>query len=255
MRWRWLLLPLLSAPAALQIACSATNGDSIPSEVRDAEALDANTVDPTERDSSSTNEDEDTGTPNPPKDGGGKDAPADAPIDAPLTSTAVRINEVYVERTGAGAKAEYLELRGPAGVDLGDLAIRIFDATGTATASSPYPIATAGQKMPASGVWSVGGFLANVDTIISIPQGWDLSTKGAIELVRGPSNTVIDTVGWTTDADAGASAPKGEGKAYVLPSTGTKSFGRAVNAADTNDNKTDFCTMAQTAKAANAACE
>ena len=64
MRWRWLLLPTLLVPAALEVACSASNGASIGGELRDAEALDASTPDPTDRDSSSPT-DEDADTPDP----------------------------------------------------------------------------------------------------------------------------------------------------------------------------------------------
>lgn len=262
MRWRWLFLPTLLVPAALAIACSASNGDAIPSEVRDAEALDAGAIDPTDRDSSSTTEG-DSGNTNPPKDGGSKDATnGDTGTDAGQTSESVRINEIFVERSGSGAKVEYIEIRGPAGVAIDDLSIRVLDSTGTPTAANPYAVATAGQKMPASGLWVIGGFLASTDTVISIPNGWDLDTKGSVQLLRGASKTLIDVVGWTDDADAGAipqptSDPKTvvEGKPFVLPATGTKSFGRAATGADTNDNAKDFCNMNQSAKATNGACQ
>lgn len=263
MTWRWLFIPMLALPAALAAACSASNGEAIPSEVRDADALDGNTFDPTDRDSSST--EEDSGTTNPPKDAGTKDVQTkDTGVDAPVaTSAEVRINEVYVDRAGGGAKVEYVELRGPAGVAIDDLFIRVIDGAGKPSATTPYPVASTGQKMPASGIWLLGGALVSPvpDTVMSIPQGWDIDDKGAIQLVRGAASDVVDVVGWTTDADGGAvpqptNAPKTvvEGKPFVLPTTGTQSFGRAASGADTNDNAKDFCKMNQSARVANGAC-
>ena len=146
---------------------------------------------------------------------------------------------------------------------LDDLFVRVIDSSGKPTNATPYAVASAGQTMPASGVWLLGGALVTPvpDTVMSIPQGWDIDNKGAIQLLRGAASDVVDVVGWTTDADGGAvpqpaSAPKTvvEGKPFILPASGTQSFGRAPNGADTNDNAKDFCRMNQTPRVANGAC-
>lgn len=253
MRWRWLLLPMLLVPAALEVACSGGNGDSIPSEVRDAEALDATTPDPTDRDSSTT-PGQDGSTTNPPKDGGPKDAPGDVAPDVTLTSADVRINEIYVSQSG-GDQAEFVELRGAVGAPLDDLFLRSIDDKGLTTGE--WPVAAAGTKIGATGTWTLGGGTASgrIDNTVPAFAGWGLdNVKGAVLLLRGAGKQTIDAVSWNTDADGGT--VMGEGKPYVLPTTGANSFGRKPPSfGDTNDNLADFCAMAQTSGATNTACK
>lgn len=254
---RGLLVLTTGIPGLFFAACSASNGDAIPSEVRDAEALDVgSSVVPTKDGSSSTSEDGGT-----PKDASTKDAPSDAE-DAATSSTIVRINEVYVDRGSGGSQSEYVELRGPEGTPVDDLFLRLVDGNGTATAQA-FTVGSKGDTIGATGTWVIGGALVpgRVDRIVTNPQGWGIDTKGAVQLLRGANRDVIDVVGWTTDPDGGfvpqpvlPPKPTGEGKPYVLPA-GTTSFGRKPNAADTNDNQADFCTMAQTNGATNGACQ
>lgn len=253
MRWRWLFLPMLLVPAAVEVACSASNGELIPSEVRDAEALDATTSNPTPRDSSSSTE-EDASVPKPPNDGGAKDAPSDVAPDAPLTSAAVRINEIYVSQNG-GDQAEFVELRGAVGAPLDDLFLRVIDDKGVTTGE--WPVASAGTKIGATGTWTLGGGTATgrIDKTVPAFDGWGLdNTKGAVLLLRGAAKTTIDAVSWYTDPDGGT--VMGEGKPFVLSTTGGDSFGRELPSfADTNDNLADFCAMTQSAGATNSACK
>ena len=253
MRWRWLLLPSLLLPAALAVACSASNGASIGSEVRDAEALDVSTPDPVRDSSSSTDEDADTPV-NPPKDGGTKDAPADVAPDVALTSAGVRINEIYVSQAG-GDQAEYVELRGAVGAPLDDLFLRSIDDKGLTTGE--WPVAAAGTKIGATGTWTLGGGTASgrIDKTVPAFDDWGLdNAKGAVLLLRGNAKTTIDAVSWNTDPDGGTVS--GEGKPFILSTTGTNSFGRKPPSfGDTNDNLADFCPMNQTAGADNTACK
>src|SRR5688500_1669862 len=95
-------------PIAAHAACSATNGEAIPSQVYDASALDAggNPGDP---------------EPEPGVDGGPgadgsttKDGAADAPSDAKdaaPNNAPVQINEVFVDNDALGDGAEFVELR------------------------------------------------------------------------------------------------------------------------------------------------
>jgi hypothetical protein len=253
MWWRWLFVPMLLVPAALEVACSASNGDSIPSEVRDAEALDASGPSIGDRDSSTTPGD-DSGTTNPPKDGGVKDAPTDTAADAALSSADVRINEIFISQNG-GDQAEFIEIRGAVGTPIDDLFLRSIDDKGVTTGE--WPVAATATKLGATGTWTLGGGLASgrIDNTIPAFDDWGLdNTKGAVLLLRGASKTVIDAVSWNTDADGGT--VMGEGKVFVLSTSGTSSFGRKPPSfGDTNDNLTDFCAMAQSAGATNTACK
>lgn len=254
---RGLFLLATGIPGIFFAACSASNGEPIPSELRDAEALDVGSSVLPGKDGSSPSEDGGTT-----KDASTKDAPSDA-HDAGVTSKSVRINEVYVDRGSGGSQSEFVELRGPEGTPVDDLFLRLVDDNGTATGQA-FTVGSSGEKIGPTGTWVIGGALVpgRVDRIVTNPEGWGIDTKGAVQLLRGPSREVLDVVGWTTDPDGGfvpqpVLPPKstGEGKPYVLPATGTTSFGRTPNAADTDDNQADFCTMAQTNGAANAACQ
>jgi hypothetical protein len=252
MRWRWLLLPTLFVPATLEIACSASNGASIGSEIRDAEALDASTGDPADRDSSFTTDDADV--PNPPKDGAAKDTSTDAPVDAAVTSASVRINEIYVNRGAGGDQQEFIELSGAPGTAIDDLFVRALDGAGAPTGEWAITPAT---KIGATGTWTLGGGTASgrIDQTIPAFDDWGLVTaKGAVQLLRGPTKQVIDAVSWNTDGDGGT--VMGEGKPFTLAPTGTDSFGRKPPSfGDTNDNRADFCAMNQSAGATNGACK
>ena len=236
---------------AVAAACSASNGDPIPSEIHDARALDVGSVVPA-RDGSPKATDDDSGGPDAsPSDAGVQDAPADAPRDA-SSSEVVRINEVYVDRVVAGDKTEYVELRGPEGTRVDDLFLRLIDETGKA--SIDFDVGTGGQTIGATGTWVIGtnALVGRVDRAVLL-QHWGLETRGAVQLRRGAAKTLIDVVAWTDDPDGGG-APAGEGEPYLLPA-GQTSFGRVAVAADTGDNRADFCTMAKTPGATNAACE
>lgn len=251
MRFSWARLVVASAsPLALVAACSASNGDPIPSEIHDAQALDVGSVVPA-RDGSSPPPEDSGAADAPPTDAGASDAPADAPKEA-STSAVVRINEVYVDRIVAGDSTEYLELRGPEGTRVDDLFIRIIDDTGTA--SSDIDVGKGGQTIGATGTWVIGtgALVGRVDRVVSL-NGWGLDRRGAIQLRRGAARTVIDVVAWTDDPDGGG-APAGEGAPYLL-SSGVTSFGRVSGAPDTDDNRVDFCTMAMTMGDVNAACQ
>ena len=254
MRWRVLFLPMLLVPAGLEVACSGGNGDAIPSEVRDAEALDAAGPNVINRDSSTPDPDEDGGTTNPPKDASSKDVVVDVAPDAAPSSADVRINEIYVSQNG-GDQAEFVELRGAEGTLLDDLRLRAIDDKGVTTGE--WPLAPIGTKIGNTGTWTLGGGTAGgrIDSTIPAFDDWGLdNTKGAVLLLRGASKTVIDAVSWNSDADGGT--VMGEGKPYILPTTGTNSFGRKPPSfGDTNDNRNDFCPMSQSAGAANTACK
>lgn len=253
MRRRLVFLPMLLAAVAgaLDVACSGGNGDAIPSEVRDAEALDASGPNVIGRDSSSNPED-DGGPPNPPKDGGAKDA--DGAPDAAPSSADVRINEIYVSQSG-GDQAELVELRGAEGTLLDDLRLRAIDDEGATTGE--WPLAPLGTKIGNTGTWTLGGgtALGRIDKTVPAFDDWGLdNSKGAVLLLRGAGKTVIDAVSWNTDADGGT--VMGEGKPYLLPKSGTSSFGRKPPSfGDTNDNQNDFCAMDQSAGATNTACK
>jgi hypothetical protein len=239
-------------PIAAHAACSATNGDAIPSQVFDASALDVG-ANPDDTDAGNGGKDGATA-----KDGA-TDAPNDAPAETGPTNAAVAINELYVDQILDGDAAEFVELRAAAGTPVDDLKLRIVYANGTV--KYEVSVGLAGEKFPASGLWVVGGnrtdklnVLDHVDRTISLSM-WGLDTRGAIQVVRG--TTLLDVVGYTDDPDGGAapavpSPPTAtvEGKPVVAPDNGSATtntprltFGRKTGAADTNDNAADFCTM------------
>jgi hypothetical protein len=241
---------VLSTLAAVA-ACSASNGDAIPGTVFDASPLDA-------------------GSNMPYPDGGGadaapgKDASKDAPLDAPgdgARTNDVLINEIYVDNYLLGDGAELVELRIPPGTPIDDLRLRLVDRTGAVK----YDVAVAdpGQVVGPGGIWVVGGsqtFKLNVndhvDHVVDL-NTWGLdNASGAVQVVRG--TTLLDVVGYSTDADAGAIPPATtpptatvEGRPAIVPAdNGTKfakrkSFGRRPGA-NSNDNRSDFCTMSAT---------
>src|SRR4051812_8151234 len=93
-----------AAFAALFLACSGSNADNVPAEVRDASPLDVATA----------NEDAnrgEAGQKDSPGEADGPDGAPDGPPSGPDPSN-VRINEVYVDRTLSGAQVEFVELRG-----------------------------------------------------------------------------------------------------------------------------------------------
>lgn len=257
------LLALAAAvfPLAAHAACSASNGDPIPSQVFDASALDvgSNPGDP-------SGEPDGAAKPDANKD---KDAGADAKDGALPNTAVVRIDEVFVDNDGLGDGSEFIELRAAPGTRADDLKLRILKADGTVK----YDVTVGGPNtfFDANGTWVVGGsqvFKLNVqyrvDREIPISMWGVDNSRGAIQLLRG--TTLLDVVGYNTQADAGALPPPPapplatvEGKLVVVPDasnadTKARSFGRKVGVADTNDNAADFCTMIASPGTANA-CE
>lgn len=238
---------LTSASLALVVfaACSASNGDSIPSAVYDASPLDAG------------------GNPLPPGQDSGTDAPT--PSDASSDGeggdggdsgppSEVRIQEIFVDNALLGDVSEYVELSGAPGTSVDDLRLRLVDRNGNV--KYDVPAANPGEKIGGGGLWVVGGGQVfkvgvspyRVDHEVNVNSwGFD-NTAGAVQLVRG--NALVDVVGYSSDADAGtipnASSPPVstvEGKPALVPNIAKRAFGRKPLAADTNDNRTDFCKM------------
>jgi hypothetical protein len=256
-------LPLVTL--AFVIACSATNGDAIPSQVYDASALDVGS-NPGEPDAAAGLDGSTV------KDGATKDAPADAPPDAPIVNTApVQINELFVDNDGLGDGAEFVELRAAPGTPVDDLKLRLIYADGQV--KYEVSVGDPGATFPASGLWVVGGgqtfklnVLDHVDRTVSL-NTWGLDNDhGAVQVVRG--TTLLDVVGYASTLDAGAlaapaSAPKAtvEGTAALVPAPATGlnhkglGFGRKTAAADTNDNAVDFCKMEASPGHAQKACQ
>lgn len=245
---RILLAALPLAALASAAACSATNGDPIPSQVFDASALDVGS-NPDEPDSGARTDGSTV------KDGATKDAP----VDSPIVYAPVQINEVFVDNDGLGDGSELVELRAAPGTPVSDLKLRLVHADGQV--KYEVSVGNAGETFPASGLWVVAGaqtFKLNVtehvDRTVSL-NAWGLDNdRGAVQLVRG--TTLVDVVGYTTNPDAGAlaspaSAPKAtvEGSPALVPVAANGmnakglSFGRKTGAADTSDNLADFCTM------------
>jgi hypothetical protein len=235
----------LAVLGAAIYGCSTSNGSAIPDPSYDAGPADAS------GDAS--------------KDAGSDAADAGDPV------AAVRINEIYVDNAGLGDTTEYIELRGAPGTLLDDLRLRLLDDSGQVSGEIDVASA-AGDKIPASGLWVVGGGntfqvdpSSDVDHVMlgSDLNAWGLqSARGAVQLVRGTARTLLDVVGYDEQSDAGAlpqpaSNPKQtvEGTPAVAPATQKHSLGRTSGAADTNDNRADFCSMAPTAGRANAVCD
>jgi hypothetical protein len=263
---RILLIIAAIFPLAAHAACSATNGDAIPSVVYDASALDVGT-NPDELDAATTTKDGAAV-----KDGATRDAPDDAPTDSPVVNTApVQINEVFVDNNSFGDGAEYVELRAAPGTPADDLKLRLIYSDGQV--KYEVSVGDPGAKFPASGLWTVGGgqtfklnVLDHIDRTVGL-NAWGLDNfHGAVQVVRGA--TLLDVVGYSTDPDAGAlampaSAPKAtvEGSPAVVPAPANGmnakglSFGRKTGVADTNDNAADFCKMEASPGYAQKACQ
>jgi hypothetical protein len=240
-------------PLATHAACSATNGDAIPSQVFDASALD---VGPNPNDPQG-----EAGTDGSSASDAGSDASVDA-SDAATASAAVQINELFVDNDGLGDGAEIAELRAAPGTRADDLRLRILKADGTV--KYEVLVGGAGAVFNPEGLWVVGGTQAfrlnaspyRVDQQVNI-NSWGLDNdRGAVQLLRGTK--LLDVVGYARDPDAGAVAPPPtppaitvEGKPAAVPdapagAAGSKkhrSFGRKNGAPDTNDNAADFCAM------------
>lgn len=262
-RQRLVLGLLALLPLAAHAACASSNGDAIGSQTYDASPLDPG-KNPDDPDSSMTPHDGSTDAETP------TDAGVDAKPDA-ANAAPVQINEIYVDNQFLrGDATEYVELRGAPGVPVDDLKLRILYANGQV--KYEVPVANAGEKLGANGLWVVGGnqtFKLNVTDHVDhevSTANWGLDDRGAIQLVRG--STLLDVVGYGPDADAGAVAPPAtpptatsEGKIArtatqpASSSAAAKSIGRKTAAADTNVNAADFCTMVASPGFAQKACE
>lgn len=245
-------------------ACVATNGDPIPAEVFDAEALDAGgNVEPdgeVTKDGATSDASKDVGT--------------DTGTDATVTPAAVVINELYVDRIGDGDGSEFVELRAAPGTAVDDLKLRIIYPDGKV--KYEVNVGVAGDKVGPSGFWVVGGpqtFRLNVtdrvDRQVSVAV-WGLDYPGAVQLVRG--TTLLDVVGFSDQPDGGGAVTADPGlapptsvveaKAALVPdnagatsTTKRRSFGRKAGAADTNVNAVDFCKMEASPGFAQKPCE
>jgi hypothetical protein len=169
-----------------------------------------------------------------------------------------RIHEVYVDRNLEGDKVEFVEIAAPVGTPLENLWLRHIDDKGAAIFE--LRVADAGMKMKASGFWVVGtSFVTAVDKTHPL-TAWGLTNAGgSIQLLRKDiAMTVVDVVGYGTAPATAAMDPKKtiEGTAAALPASGStgKTIGRKAVPGDTDNNSTDFCTMAATPGAANGAC-
>lgn len=235
---------------ALVSACASSNGPSELAEVRDAPALESSQPFPRTDAGDDEEDEEDAATEDAAKGDadGGKDSGPPAQV---------IVNEIFV--SDDGDSREWVELRSEPGTSVDDLKLRLIDRTGDV--EHEVTVGVAGEVFPASGVWVVGGALANVDRIV-LTSGWGLDNeRGAIQVVRGTGKTLLDVVGYADEPEAGAlptppSQPTQtvEGSPALLPASG-KSFGRKQANADTNANRTDFCAMTGTPRAVNAACD
>lgn len=252
---RLFVLALVLSPLAAHAACAVSNGEALPADVREAGSLEASNGrrGGDDDDDSST----DGGDERDERVDGGKDARVD---DDGSASGIVEINEIYVDIDGLGDGAEFVELRAEPGTPVDDLKLRILDATGAV--KYLVTVGAPGAKVGGTGFWVVGGnqtfklnVLDRVDQTVSL-NGWGLETAhGAVQLLRGTQ--LLDVVGWTNDADAGAVPPPGlpptatvKGSPAIIPTIRkasgkpAHSFGRRSGAPDTNDNRADFCSMA-----------
>ena len=247
-----LALVLASSPLTLHVACAVSNGDADLPEVRDAGSLEASRA--PRRDAGDEEDDDPTEKPDASRPDGGKGT-----ADADGGDAVIQINEIYVDIDGLGDGAEFVELSADPGTPVDDLTLRILDETG----AIKYLVKAAdpGETVGGSGLWVVGGnqtfklgVIDRVDQTIPL-SGWGLPTsRGAVQLVRG--TTIVDVVSWSTDADAGPIPPPpsppaktGEGAPAQVPTirktagNPAHSFGRRDGAADTDDNRADFCSM------------
>jgi len=262
-----LALVLASSPLSLHVACAVSNGDADLPEVRDAGSLEASrTARPDADDDEEEGEDEREDK----RDGSRPDAGKGA-ADADSGDAVILINEIYVDIDGLGDGAEFVELSAAPGTRVDDLKLRILDDTGTIKYT--VTVAGPGQTVGGTGLWVVGGnqtfklgVVDRVDQVIPL-NGWGLPTsRGAVQLVRG--TTIVDVVSWSTDADAGPipappslPAETGEGAPARVPTirktagNPAHSFGRRDGAADTDDNRADFCSMAASPGSSQNSCD
>jgi hypothetical protein len=262
---RRLLFPLaVSSTILVAVACGSTNGDATVPDTLDASPLDAATNPQPFGDAA-----EDTGSSGGPKDSGKdvvttdspSDAPSDAPAEAGPSPDLVRINELYIAGiSGNGDKDEYVELKGAPGTPLDELKLRLIKGDGTVTGEVDVA-ETAGDVIPATGLWVVGGSLVLTANRTPPLAVWGLAEDlGSVQLVRGTAKTVVDIVGYSTDPAGtkpalAASAPTAtyETNPALQPPAGSVAFGRKAGAADTNDNGADFCKMGKSPGLPNAA--
>jgi hypothetical protein len=195
-------------------------------------------------------------------EGDASDSASDAGGDAgPTGLAAARINEVLVDRNLAGDATEFVEISGPEGIALDKLHLRAVKPDGSI--AFDLAVGDAGAKMPASGLWTVGGAgaLPNKSYSIAGPDNWGLSNdSGAIQLTRvdGVAVELLDVVAYGVAPMTPTTEPKKvvEDVPAALPTSGStnKSIGRKSVPGNTDHNGGDFCVQTATPKAANGAC-
>ncbi len=272
------------ASALVVSACAASDdsgGTTLTDGGGDTHALDASAVDgavdASAVDATDATDATDTATTSDGATDGGPDAVSDTSADTTADAapdaakdvssdaapvTAVRVEEIYVDRDISGDAVEYVELRGPVGTSLETLHLRLVDSTGKVTGE--VAISGAGAIIPASGLWVVGG--ASVSKIFTAPHvdetvgisKWGLdNTAGSVQLVDvGATTTLLDVLGWGAAIPAPTTAPKATSEAAPrpLPTAVGHTLGRRPGAADSNDNTADFCEQNGTPGATNGAC-
>ncbi|MEB2323841.1 MAG: hypothetical protein OZ921_15115, partial [Sorangiineae bacterium] len=172
----------------------------------------------------------------------------------------VFINELYVDRALQGDSVEWVEIAGPFQTALGGLRLRHyrFDDPGV-TLVFDLPLGDAGDQIPSSGLWTVGGLMSeamNRTYAIGAPDHFGLDgTGGMLQLYRASDGVLLDAVGYGTARSVDApSAPTTTmfGSAAPLPAGGEKNQSLARRpGASAHDNAADYCLQAPSANAPN----
>ncbi|UBV42857.1 lamin tail domain-containing protein [Deinococcus taeanensis] len=147
------------------------------------------------------------------------------------------INELYYDSPSTDA-GTFIELRGPAGLNLSGYTLAAFDTAGT-----QYRTVTLSGTVPAGGYFVVAQD-STVPNRSLVNSGADLNNgSGSVRLLK--SGTVIDAVAYGTP-----SSSKGEGTPAATTGAGS-ALARVPDGSDTNANSVDFRVQGGTPGAGN----
>ncbi|WP_291430611.1 ABC transporter [Deinococcus sp.] len=161
----------------------------------------------------------------------------DARLSTLATAGEPVINELFYDSVGADT-GTFIELRGPAGLNLSGYTLAAFDTAGT-----QYRTITLSGTIPASGY-----FVVAQDTAVAsrnlVNAGADLNNgAGSLRLLKGTG--IVDGVAYGSP-----NSNKGEGTSAATTGAGS-ALARVPDGSDTNANSVDFRVQLSTPGAAN----
>mgnify|MGYP001156628004 CR=1 FL=1 len=197
-----------------------------------------------------------------PVDSSAPETAVDSAVDASPPSS-IHISEIFVALAMQGNMEEWVEISAPPETKLDGLMLRHYrweSASKPTVAVFDLPIADSGEKMPAKGLWVVGGAMANnTDKFYLASDNFGLAdSAGSLQLYRNSTKELLDAVGYGLAQPA--QAPEAPYTTMFLSpaplgaeGTTDRSTGRRSVSAPAN-NALDFCLQIPTPGSSNASC-